>query len=188
MIARLRHHYETVLRPDLLVKGNYNNIMQVPELKKIVVNMGVKDVLVHDKKYILTGLVSLERITGQRPTVNRAKKSVAAFHVKESTIVGCKVSLTGEPMYAFLDKLVHIVLPRVKDLKVSTLKNFDRRGNLSLGISDLMVFPEIESEYGKIPKFYGIDINFITSASNDNEGLMLLSGFQLPISDIRTEL
>lgn len=185
MITRLRYHYETVIRPDLLSKGRYQNIMEVPELKKIVLNMGVKDVLVNDKKYILAGLVSLERITGQRPTINRAKKSVAAFHVKEHSIVGCKVSLTGDSMYAFLDKLVHVVLPRVKDLKVSTVKSFDRRGNLSLGISDLMIFPEIESEYGKIPKFYGLDINFVTSASTDEDGLMLLSGFQLPVSDRR---
>lgn len=178
-MSRLKKYYEEVVRPDLLYKGNYTNIMEVPELEKIVIHMSVKDTLV-DKKAILGGLVTLERISGQRPTIIRAKKSVAAFHLKEGSIIGCKVSLTGEHMYNFLDKLVYIVFPRVKDFKALKNSSFHNQGQYALGLSDVLIFPEIESEYGKIPRIYGIDINFVTSAQDAIATKMLLSSFQLP--------
>lgn len=178
---RLHLYYEEVIRPDLLLKHTYKNLMEIPHLEKIVLNMGIKDVL-QDKKHILSAMVALERISGQRPTVNRAKKSVASYQLKEGSILGCKVSLTGETMYEFLDKLVSIVLPRVKDLKLIQKKSFNG-GNLSLGLTDVIVFPEIESQYGKIPRTYGIDITFVTSAKNAMEARSLLSSFQLPFSE-----
>nr|YP_007890490.1 ribosomal protein L5 [Andalucia godoyi]AGH23984.1 ribosomal protein L5 [Andalucia godoyi] len=179
---RFQSYYENVIRPDLLLKHSYTNVMEVPHLKKIVLNMGVKDVL-QDKKHILTGMILLERISGQRPTVNRAKKSVSSYQLKEETILGCKVSLTGDSMYEFLDKLVTIVLPRVKDLKPLRFKSFDGQGNYSLGMKDTFVFPEIESEYGRIPKTYGFDIHFITTAKTDDDARSLLSAFQLPFEN-----
>lgn len=179
---RLQQYYEEVIRPDLAIKHTYQNVMQVPGLNKIVINMGVKDVL-QDKKHILSGMVALERITGQRPTVNRSKKSVASYQLKQGTILGCKVSLTGHRMYDFLDKLVYVVLPRVKDLKPLQQQSFDGRGHYSMGLLDVIVFPEIESQYGKIPRSYGIDISFITNAKCDQEAKSLLSAFQLPFSE-----
>lgn len=179
---RLQQYYEQVVRPDLALKHTYKNVMQVPNLRKIVVNMGVKDVLL-DKKHILSGMVALERISGQRPTVNRSKKSVASYQLKQGTILGCKVSLTGDRMYEFLDKLIQIVLPRVKDLKPLQWKSFNGEGHYSMGLSDVIVFPEIESQYGKMPRSYGIDISFVTNAKNDQEAKSLLSAFQLPFSE-----
>lgn len=176
---RLQLYYEEVVRVDLLSKHKYNNVMQIPRIKKIVLNMGVKDVL-QDKKHILSGMVALERISGQRPTVNRSKKSVSSFQLKEDTIIGCKVSLTGNNMYDFLDKLIHVVLPRVKDMKSLQSRHFTNDGHYSLGISDVLVFPEIESEYGKIPRTYGMDITFVTTCKNNEEAKSLLSAFQLP--------
>lgn len=179
---RLQQYYEDVVRPDLLIKHPYSNVMQIPHLKKIVINMGVKDVL-QDKKHILSGMVALERISGQRPTVNRSKKSVASYQLKQGTILGCKVSLTGDAMYQFLDKLIHIVLPRVKDFKSLQSKSFNGQGHYSLGLPDVIVFPEIESQYGKIPRTYGVDIHFVTTAGSDPEAMSLLSAFQLPFTE-----
>lgn len=144
--------------------------------------MNIKDNLT-DKKAILGGMVGLERISGQRPTIIRARKSVAAFHLKEGAIIGCKVTLTGEPMYNFLDKLIYVVFPRVKDLKSLKVSSFHNGGQYSLGISDILIFPEIESEYGKIPRTYGMDINICTTSKNLDLAKMLLSSFQLPFSD-----
>lgn len=178
-MSRLKKHYFQVVRPDILIKGSFKSIMEIPELKKITLNMSVKDTI-QDKKAILSGLITLERISGQRPTITRAKKSVASYSLKEGAIIGCKVSLTGDSMYNFLDKLVYIVLPRVKELKALKLGSFNGHGNYALGLSDLLVFPEIESEYGKIPKSYGMDIIFVTNTSSDIYGQMILSGLQLP--------
>lgn len=182
MINRFQSYYEQVIRPDLLLKHGYENVMEVPQLKKIVLNMGVKDV-VQDKKQILTGMILLERISGQRPTVNRARNSVSSYQLKEGTILGCKVTLTGDAMYQFLEKFVTIVLPRVKELKPLRLDSFDGQGNYSLGMKDTLVFPEIESEYGRIPRTYGLDIHFVTNAKEDLEARSLLSAFQLPFQN-----
>lgn len=181
-MSRLKTFYENVIRPDLLTKGNYKSIMEVPALSKITLHMTIKDTL-NDKKSIVNGLILLERITGQRPTVIRSRKSVASFHLKEGSIIGCKVSLTGENMYNFLDKLVYIVLPRVKDFKTIESSSFQANGNYSLGLSDSLVFPEIESEYGKIPKTYGLDISFNILGKDINSSKLLISAFQLPLKD-----
>lgn len=181
-MSRLKEHYEQIIRPDLLIKGSFKSIMEVPQLNRIILNMGVKETI-QDKKAILSGLVTLERISGQRPTITRAKKSVASYHLKEGAIIGCKVSLTGEKMYNFLDKLVYIVLPKVKELKTFKLQSFNGYGNYALGLSDLLVFPEIESEYGKIPRIYGMDIIFLMNTKNDLYGRMILSGLQLPFTN-----
>ncbi len=179
MKARLREHYETVLRPQLQERFNYKNPMQVPRLEKIVVNMGVGEA-VADSKAINGAVADLAAITGQKPIVIKAKKSVASFKLRQGMPVGVKVTLRKNRMYEFLDRLVTIALPRVRDFRGLSDKSFDGRGNFAMGLKEQIVFPEID--YDKVDTVRGMDIVIVTTAKTDEEAKALLAGFQLPFS------
>ena len=179
MIPRLRKHYEEVLHPELKKRFNYKNSMQVPKLEKIVVNMGVGDATT-DSKVINAAARDLAAITGQKPIIIQAKRSVATFKLRKGMPIGCKVTLRRNRMYEFLDRLVTIALPRVRDFRGVAPKSFDRRGNYALGLKEQIVFPEID--YDKVDKVRGMDIVIVTTAKTDEEAKVLLAGFKLPFS------
>ena len=179
MAARLRNHYDTVVRPALLTEFNYKNPMQVPKLEKIVINMGVGEAA-QDAKKIESALTELTAIAGQKPVTTRATKSIAQFKLREGQVVGCKVTLRADRMYEFLDRLVNIALPRVRDFRGIPGKSFDGRGNYSLGLKEQIVFPEIN--YDKVETIRGMDIIFVTTAKSDAEAKALLKGFQMPFA------
>jgi large subunit ribosomal protein L5 len=179
MAARLRNHYETVVRPALQTEFNYKNPMQVPKLEKIVINMGVGEAA-QDAKKIESALAELTAIAGQKPVSTRATKSIAQFKLREGQVVGCKVTLRADRMYEFLDRLVNIALPRVRDFRGIPGKSFDGRGNYSLGLKEQIVFPEIN--YDKVETVRGMDIIFVTTAKSDAEAKALLKGFQMPFA------
>ena len=173
----LKEQYTKEIIPELTKKYNYTTVMAVPKLEKIVVNMGVGDATTNSK--LLDAAVSdLEKITGQQPVITRAKKSIAGFKLREGQAIGCKVTLRGEVMYTFLEKLVKIVLPRVRDFRGISKKAFDGRGNYTLGIKEQTIFPEIV--YDEVVKVRGMDIVFVTTAKTNEEALDLLKGFGLP--------
>ena len=176
---RMREHYETVLRPELTARFGYTNPMQVPKLEKIVVNMGVGEG-VADNKVIGAAAKDLATITGQKPIVIKAKRSVAAFKLRKGMLVGCKVTLRGNRMYEFIDRLVTIALPRVRDFRGLSAKSFDGRGNFTLGMKEQIVFPEID--YDKVDAVRGMDIVIVTTARTDEEGRALLAGFKVPFT------
>ena len=179
-MARLQEKYETENRPGLQSKFAYANIMQVPKLEKIIVNMGVGEA-VQDSKKISSALAELTAITGQKPVTTRAKKSVAAFKLREGMPIGCKVTLRRHHMYEFIDRLVSIALPRVRDFRGLSQKSFDGHGNFSIGLREQIVFPEIE--YDKIDQVRGMDITIVTTAKTDEEAKALLEGFNVPFSN-----
>ena len=173
----LKEKYTKEIIPELEKKHNYTTVMAVPKLEKIVVNMGVGDATLNSK--LLDVAVSeLEKITGQQPVITRAKKSIAGFKLREGHAIGCKVTLRGETMYTFLEKLIKIVLPRVRDFRGISNKAFDGRGNYTLGIKEQTIFPEIV--YDEVVKVRGMDIVFVTTAKTNEEALDLLKGFGLP--------
>jgi large subunit ribosomal protein L5 len=178
-MARLREHYDTSVRKALQEQFNYTNSMQIPRLEKIVINMGVGEAA-QDAKKIEAAVAELTAITGQKPVVTRAKKSIAAFKLREGQVVGCKVTLRKDRMYEFLDRLLTIALPRVRDFRGVPAKSFDGRGNYSLGLKEQIVFPEIN--YDKVDAIRGMDIVFVTSARTDEECKALLRGFELPFA------
>ena len=174
---RLKEKYEKTIVSDLTSKHNYKNVMEVPKLEKIVVNIGCGDATTNSK--LLEGAMKdLEIITGQKPVATKAKKSIAGFKLREGQSIGCKVTLRGENMYNFLDKLISITLPRVRDFRGISNKAFDGRGNYTLGLTEQLIFPEIE--YDDVVKVRGMDIVFVTSAKTDAEALDLLKGFGMP--------
>lgn len=175
--ARLHVMYEKEIRPSLQKAYNYKNPMQVPRLEKIVLNMGVGEA-VADSKAINGALEEMALIAGQKPVVTRAKKSIAGFKIREGMPLGCKVTLRSAQMYEFLDRLVNIALPRVRDFRGISPKSFDGCGNYSLGIKEQIVFAEIN--YDKVSQVRGMDITFVTTASNDEEAKALLTGFNMP--------
>jgi len=179
-MARLQEKYETEIRPGLQSKFAYANIMQVPKLEKIIVNMGVGEA-VQDSKKISSALAELTAITGQKPVTTRAKKSIAAFKLREGMPIGCKVTLRRRRMYEFIDRLVSIALPRVRDFRGLSQKSFDGHGNFSIGLREQIVFPEIE--YDKIDQVRGMDITIVTTAKTDEEAKALLKGFNVPFSN-----
>ena len=174
---RLEEKYRNKVIPSLMEKHNYKTVMLVPKLEKIVVNMGVGDALVNSKN-LENAVAELEKITGLKPVETKAKKSIASFKVREGHKIGCKVTLRGEYMYNFLDKLISITLPRVRDFRGISNKAFDGRGNYTLGLTEQLIFPEIE--YDDVVKVRGMDIVFVTSAKTDAEALDLLQGFGMP--------
>jgi large subunit ribosomal protein L5 len=176
-MARLRKHYDTVVRPALQKEFNYANPMQVPKLEKIVINMGVGEAA-QDSKKIESALAELIQIAGQKPVTTKAKKSIAQFKLREGQVVGCKVTLRSDRMYEFLDRLINIALPRVRDFRGVPAKSFDGRGNYSLGLKEQIVFPEIN--YDKVEAIRGMDIIFVTTAKSDGEAKSLLKGFDMP--------
>ena len=178
-MARLREFYDTSVRPALKEQFGYTNPMQIPHLEKIVINMGVGEAA-QDAKKIEAAVAELTAITGQKPVVTRAKKSIAAFKLREGQVVGCKVTLRRDRMYEFLDRLLTIALPRVRDFRGVSAKSFDGRGRYSLGLKEQIVFPEIN--YDKVDAIRGMDIVFVTSARTDEECKALLKGFELPFA------
>lgn len=176
-MSRLKDTYNNEIVDTLMKKFGYKNIMQVPKLDKIVINMGVGEA--KDNAKVLDAAVKdLETISGQKAVLTRAKKSVANFKIREGLAIGCKVTLRGEKMYEFLDRLVNLSLPRVRDFRGVNPNSFDGRGNYALGIKEQIIFPEIE--YDKVDKVRGMDIIFVTTANTDEEARELLTLFNMP--------
>lgn len=174
---RLKEKYNKTIVSDLTSKYNYKNKMEVPKLEKIVVNIGCGDATTNSK-LLEAAMADLEAITGQKPVATKAKKSIAGFKLRAGQAIGCKVTLRGENMYNFLDKLISITLPRVRDFRGISNKAFDGRGNYTLGLTEQLIFPEIE--YDNVVKVRGMDIVFVTSAKTNDEALDLLKGFGMP--------
>lgn len=182
-MARLKEKYTKELTVKLKDTLNASNIMEVPKVEKITINMGVGDA-VNDKKIIDFAFSDLEKLSGQKPIVTKAKKSVAGFKIREGWPIGCKVTLRSKRMYEFLDRLINIDIPRIRDFRGFSAKSFDGRGNYSLGITEQIIFPEID--YDKIDKIRGLDITITTSAKNNTEGLALLKSFNFPFKETST--
>lgn len=176
-MAEFKKLYEDKIVKELTDEFHYSSKMQVPRLSKIVVNIGVGDGA-HDEKYIDAAVRELAQITGQQPIVTKAKKSIAGFKIREGNAIGAKVTLRGENMYLFLEKLVKIVLPATRDFRGISPKSFDGKGNYTLGLKDQLVFPEVV--YDDVVKVRGMDIVFVTTALTNEEALKLLSGFGMP--------
>ncbi len=180
MAARLKQHYRDVVVKELMEKFNYKSAMQVPKIQKITLNMGVGEA-VADKKVIDHAVSDMTRIAGQKPIVTKARNSIAGFKIREGWPIGCKVTLRGERMYEFLDRLISIAIPRVRDFRGISAKSFDGAGNFSMGIREQIVFPEIE--YDKIDKIRGLDIAISMTAKTNAEGRALLTAFKFPFRD-----
>jgi large subunit ribosomal protein L5 len=177
-MTRLREHYKSVVRDALQKEFSYENVMEIPRLEKI--NMGVGDAT-QDRKKLEGAAADLAAITGQKPVFTKAKKSVAAFKLREGMNIGCKVTLRRDRMFEFLDRLVTIALPRVRDFRGLNKKSFDGRGNFAMGLKEQFVFPEVE--YDKADSARGMDIIICTTAKSDGEALALLKGFDLPFGN-----
>ena len=174
---RLREVYNNEIVKDLKVKYGYKSTMAVPKLEKIVINIGVGDAT-SNSKLLEAAMNDLEKISGQKPVATKAKKAIAGFKVREGQAIGCKVTLRGENMYNFLDKLISITLPRVRDFRGVSNKAFDGRGNYTLGLTEQLIFSEIE--YDDVVKVRGMDIVFVTTAKTNEEAYDLLKGFGMP--------
>jgi len=174
---RLKEEYNKKIVPSLKEKYNYSSVMEVPKLDKIVINMGVGDAI-HDSKLLDAAVKDLTAITGAKAVTTKAKKSIAGFKLREGQSIGCKVTLRGERMYIFLEKLINIVLPRVRDFRGVSPRSFDGRGNYTLGIKEQIYFPEIE--YDNVVKIRGMDIVFVTTAKSNEEAFDLLDGLGIP--------
>jgi large subunit ribosomal protein L5 len=176
-MSRLKEKFVKDITPALVSKFNYKSIMEVPKIEKIVINMGIGDA-VQNAKVLDNAVEELALITGQKPVVTRAKKSIAGFRLREGMPIGAKVTLRGERMYEFFDKLVSVSLPRVRDFRGISKKSFDGRGNYTLGIREQLIFPEID--YDKVSKVRGMDIVIVTTANTDEESRELLTQFGMP--------
>ena len=176
-MARLEDKFKSEITKELMTKFGYKSVMQVPKIEKIVINMGVGDA-VQNSKALDNAVAELALISGQKPLITRAKKSIAGFKLREGAPIGCKVTLRGERMYEFLDKLVNISLPRVRDFRGVSNNSFDGRGNYTLGIKEQLIFPEIN--FDKVNKLRGMDIVFVTTAKSDEEGRELLAQLGMP--------
>ncbi|MFW5888762.1 MAG: 50S ribosomal protein L5 [Bacillota bacterium] len=174
---RLQEKYRKEITPSLMEKFNYSSIMETPKVSKIVINIGAGDA-VQNPKVLDNAVSELTQITGQKPVVTRAKKSIATYKLREGMPIGCKVTLRGTRMYDFLDKLITIALPRVRDFRGVNPKGFDGRGNYTLGVKEQLIFPEVN--YDKVSKIRGMDIVIVTSANTDQEAFELLSQFGMP--------
>lgn len=178
-MARLKQHYDSVIKSRLTKEFGYKNPMQVPRLEKIVINMGVGEA-VGDSKKLTNAVADLTAITGQKPVTTKARKSIAQFKLRENMAIGCKVTLRREQMYEFLDRLINIALPRLRDFRGVSPKAFDGRGNYAMGVREQIIFPEIE--YDKVDQVRGMDIIFVTTANTDAEAKELLKGFDMPFA------
>jgi large subunit ribosomal protein L5 len=177
MAARLKQIFNQQIVPELKKKLELKNTMEVPRILKITVNMGVGEA-VADKKVMDAATADMAKITGQKPAVTKAKKSVATFKVRDGQAIGCKVTLRGDRMYEFLDRLVSIAIPRIRDFRGISTRSFDGRGNYSLGVKEQIIFPEIQ--YDQIDQIRGMDITISTSARDDKHGRALLEAFNFP--------
>ncbi len=176
-MARLKDFYKNEVVAGMTKKFGYKNVMEVPKIDKVVINMGVGEAK-DNAKVLETAIKDMEIIAGQKPVVTKAKKSVANFKIREGMAIGCKVTLRGEKMYEFIDRLINLSLPRVRDFRGVNPNAFDGRGNYSLGIKEQVIFPEIE--YDKIDKVRGMDVVFVTTAKTDEEARELLTQFGMP--------
>ncbi|MCM3654936.1 50S ribosomal protein L5 [Metabacillus litoralis] len=174
---RLKEKYQKEITPALMSKFSYSSVMQAPKLEKIVINMGVGDAVANSKA-LDVAVEELARLSGQKPVVTKAKKSIAGFRLREGMPIGAKVTLRGERMYEFFDKLVSVSLPRVRDFRGVSKKSFDGRGNYTLGVKEQLIFPEID--YDKVNKVRGMDIVIVTTANTDEEARELLTQFGMP--------
>jgi len=176
-MARLQEHYRSTVVPELTKKFGYKSVMEVPRLHKIVLNMGVGEA-VGDKKIMDNAVSDMQKIAGQKPTVTVARKSIATFKIREGYPVGCMVTLRGRRMYEFLDRLVAIAIPRIRDFRGISARSFDGQGNFNMGVKEQIIFPEIE--YDKIDALRGMNITIATTAKSDDEARALLSAFNFP--------
>jgi large subunit ribosomal protein L5 len=179
MAARMKERFVNEITPALMQKFNYKSVMQVPKIEKIVINMGVGEA-VQNSKVLDHAVEDMQKIAGQKPVITRSKKSIAGFRLRENLPIGVKVTLRGDRMYFFLDKLFNISLPRVRDFRGVSSKSFDGRGNYTLGLKEQLIFPEIE--YDKIDKIRGMDIVIVTTAQSDEEARELLSQLGMPFT------
>jgi large subunit ribosomal protein L5 len=179
MKSRFQEQYETVVKPALMTQFKYKSVMEVPRLDKIVLNMGMGEGVL-DQKKVHAAAKELTLIAGQKAVVTRAKMSVATFKLREGMAIGCKVTLRRARMYEFLDRLITIALPRVRDFRGVSPKSFDGRGNFAIGLKEQIVFPEID--YDQVSDVHGLDIVICTSARSDDEARALLTGFQMPFT------
>ena len=176
-MAQLKEFYKDKVVPDLAQRFGFSNTMRVPKVTKVVLNMGLGEA-VADKKILESATKDLESISGQKVVVTKARKSIAGFKIRDGWPIGCKVTLRGERMYEFLERLVNIAIPRIRDFRGLSPKSFDGRGNFAMGVNEQIIFPEIE--YDKIDKLRGLDIAITTTANNDDEGRALLSALRFP--------
>ena len=179
-MTRLQDHYKEQVVPQLMEKFGYSTVMQVPRIEKITLNMGVGEA-VGDKKVMEFAVGDMEKIAGQKAIVNKAKKSVAGFKIREGWPIGCKVTLRRERMFEFLDRLINIAIPRIRDFRGVSAKSFDGRGNYSMGVKEQIMFPEID--FDQVDAIRGMDITITTTAKNDEEALALLQAFNFPFKD-----
>ena len=178
-MSRLKEQYKNEIVDAMIKKFGYKNIMEVPKLDKVVINMGVGEAK-DNAKVLESAVADMEKIAGQKAVVTRAKNSVANFKIREGMPIGCKVTLRGEKMYVFVDRLINLALPRVRDFRGVNPNAFDGRGNYALGIKEQLIFPEIE--YDKIDKVRGMDVIFVTTAKTDEEARELLTQFNMPFA------
>lgn len=178
-IPRLKSHYESEVIKGLIEEFGYTNVMQTPKIEKVIVNMGVGDAA-SDSKVINNAVADLTAITGQKPVVTKAKHSIATFKLREGMAIGAKVTLRRARMFDFLDRLINIALPRVRDFRGLSSRSFDGRGNFSLGLKEQIIFPEID--YDRIDKIRGMDVVICTTAKTNEEGLALLKGINMPFT------
>ena len=178
-MSRLKDQYQNEIVDAMIKKFGYKNIMEVPKLDKVVINMGVGEAK-DNAKLLESAIADMEKIAGQKAVVTRAKNSVADFKIREGMPIGCKVTLRGEKMYEFVDRLINLALPRVRDFRGVNPNAFDGRGNYALGIKEQLIFPEIE--YDKIDKVRGMDVIFVTTAKTDEEARELLTQFNMPFA------
>jgi large subunit ribosomal protein L5 len=183
MAARLKEKYDKEVRKSLQERFGYKNVNQIPKLEKVVINMSVGDAITNSK-VLDTAVGELQSISGQKPVVTKAKKSIAAFKLREGMNIGAKVTLRGERMYVFLDKLFNVVLPRIRDFRGLPRKSFDGRGNYNMGLREQIVFPEIN--FDKVDKMRGMDIVIVTTAKNDEEATEFLTAMGLPLQKAGT--
>ncbi len=176
-MARLQGQYKAQVVPKLIEQFGYKSAMQVPRIEKITLNMGVGEA-VGDKKHMQHAVEDMQKIAGQKPIVTKARKSVAGFKIREGWPIGCKVTLRRERMYEFLDRLINVAIPRIRDFRGLNAKSFDGHGNYSMGVKEQIIFPEIE--YDKIDVLRGMDITITMTANTDEEGRALLAGFNFP--------
>ena len=177
---RMKVHYEKVVRDALAKKFEYKNIMQIPRIEKVVLNMGVGEATA-DRKKVESAANDLALISGQKPVMTKAKKSIATFKVRDGMPLGCKVTMRGDRMYEFLDRLITVALPRVRDFRGLNAKSFDGRGNFAMGLKEHIVFPEID--YDKVDQIWGMDIIVCTTAKSDEEAKELLRHFNFPFAE-----
>ena len=179
-MLNMKEQYTKEVVPALQKEFGYKNVMQVPRIEKITLNMGVGEA-VGDKKLIENAVADLERLAGQKPVVTRARKSVAGFKIREGWPIGCKVTLRSQRMYEFLDRLISVAIPRIRDFRGVSPKSFDGKGNFAMGITEQIIFPEID--YDQIDSLRGLDITITTTARTDDEGRALLRAFNFPLKE-----